>query len=69
MNRHYLLDTNIVMFFFLNPKDLIRKIQNILEDCNNTFYVSTTSVKERLNLFLRCYEIFIHAFVNKKKFM
>lgn len=51
MNRHYLLDTNIVMFFFLNPKDLIRKVQNRLNDSNNIFYVSTTSVKEIIHLY------------------
>ena len=51
MNRRYLLDTNIVMFYVLKPKDLIRKVQHILNDYNNMFYVSTTSVKEIIHLY------------------
>ncbi|MDR0710789.1 MAG: type II toxin-antitoxin system VapC family toxin [Prevotellaceae bacterium] len=51
MNRRYLLDTNVVMFYFLNPKDLIREVQHILNDSNNIFYVSTTSVKEIIHLY------------------
>jgi PIN domain nuclease of toxin-antitoxin system len=51
MNHHYLLDTNIVMFYFLNPTDLIRKVQNILNDYNNVLSVSTTSIKEIIHLY------------------
>jgi PIN domain nuclease of toxin-antitoxin system len=51
MERRYLLDTNIVMFYILNPRDLIRKVQNILNDYNNIFYVSTTSIKEIIHLY------------------
>ena len=51
MNRHYLLDTNNVMFYFLNPKDLMRDVHNILDDYNNMFYVSTTSIKEIIHLY------------------
>jgi PIN domain nuclease of toxin-antitoxin system len=51
MNRHYLLDTNIVLFSFSNRKELIRTVQRILEDSNNIIYVSTTSVKEIIHLY------------------
>jgi PIN domain nuclease of toxin-antitoxin system len=51
MERRYLLDTNIVLFTFLNPKDLARNVQDKLNDYNNLFYVSTTSVKEIIHLY------------------
>ncbi|MDR0566427.1 MAG: type II toxin-antitoxin system VapC family toxin [Prevotellaceae bacterium] len=51
MSRRYLLDTNIVLFSFSDRKELIRRVQNILNDYNNMFYVSTTSVKEIIHLY------------------
>jgi PIN domain nuclease of toxin-antitoxin system len=51
MNRHYILDTNIVMFYFLSPKELMRNVQHVLSDYSGLFYVSTTSVKELIHLY------------------
>ncbi|MDR0566412.1 MAG: type II toxin-antitoxin system VapC family toxin [Prevotellaceae bacterium] len=51
MGRRYLLDTNIVLFSFSDRKDLMREVQNILDDYNNIFYVSATSVKEIIHLY------------------
>ncbi|MDR0581458.1 MAG: type II toxin-antitoxin system VapC family toxin [Prevotellaceae bacterium] len=50
MDRRYLLDTQVAVFFFSNRKELKRHIQDILEDYSNLFYVSTTTVKEIIHL-------------------
>ena len=42
----YIIDTNIVLFFLSNPKELEREIIDLLNDYNNRFYVSTASVQE-----------------------
>lgn len=51
MERRYLLDTQIVVFFFLNQKELTRDVQDKLADYSNLFYVSTTTVKELIHLY------------------
>ena len=51
MDRRYLLDTQIVVFFFSNRKELRRDVEDVLEDYNNLFYVSTTVVKEIIHLY------------------
>ncbi|MDR0711432.1 MAG: PIN domain-containing protein [Prevotellaceae bacterium] len=51
MDRRYLLDTQIVVFFFSNQKELMRSVQNKLNNYNNLLYVSTTSVKEIIHLY------------------
>ena len=42
----YLLDTNIVLFFLFNRKDLEREVCDLLTDYNNQLYVSSASVQE-----------------------
>jgi PIN domain nuclease of toxin-antitoxin system len=49
----YLLDTNIVLFFLENPKELERNVSEILDDYNNRFYVSTVSIQEIIYLYKR----------------
>jgi PIN domain nuclease of toxin-antitoxin system len=51
MDRRYLLDTQIVVFIFSAPKELMLNVRDKLEDYNNLFYVSTTSVKEIIHLY------------------
>ncbi|MDR3132705.1 MAG: type II toxin-antitoxin system VapC family toxin [Prevotellaceae bacterium] len=51
MERRYLLDTQTVVFFFSDWQELMRNVQEILEDYNNLFYVSTTTVKEIIHLY------------------
>ena len=47
----YLLDTNIVVFFMFNQNELEKVIRNLLDDCNNQFYVSTVSLQEIIHLY------------------
>jgi PIN domain nuclease of toxin-antitoxin system len=49
--RRYLLDTNIVLFFLFNPKELEREISDLLTDYNNRFYISTVSIQEIIHLY------------------
>ncbi|MDR0712046.1 MAG: type II toxin-antitoxin system VapC family toxin [Prevotellaceae bacterium] len=51
MERRYLLDAQIVVFYFSNRKELRRHVRDILEDYGNLFYVSTTTVKEVIHLY------------------
>jgi PIN domain nuclease of toxin-antitoxin system len=51
MNRRYLLDTQIVVFFFSTPKELTQNVRDMLKDYNNLLYVSTTSIKEIIHLY------------------
>jgi PIN domain nuclease of toxin-antitoxin system len=51
--ERYLLDTNIVLNFLFNPKELERKVVDILDDYNSRFYVSTVSVQEIIHLYQR----------------
>jgi PIN domain nuclease of toxin-antitoxin system len=51
MDRRYLLDTNIVLYFLANQKELNRSVKEILTDYNNLFYVSSISVQEMVHLF------------------
>jgi PIN domain nuclease of toxin-antitoxin system len=46
MDRRYLLDTNIVLFAVHEPTELEPRVQDILEDYNNLFYVSVVSIQE-----------------------
>jgi PIN domain nuclease of toxin-antitoxin system len=51
MDRRYLLDTQIALFFFSNQRELIWNVRDKLEDYSNLFYVSTTSIKEIIHLY------------------
>ena len=51
MERRYLLDTQIVVFFFSNRRELKWNVLDVLENYGNLFYVSTTSVKEIIHLY------------------
>lgn len=42
----YLLDTNIFIFLVLDPDSLSRDVRAIFDDYDNTFYMSSESVKE-----------------------
>jgi len=42
----YLLDTNIYIYFFLDREQLSRDVRAILEDYDNTFCVSSETVRE-----------------------
>jgi PIN domain nuclease of toxin-antitoxin system len=49
----YLLDTNIVLFYFVNLKELEREVIDLLSNYNNRLYVSTASVQEIIYLYKR----------------
>ncbi|MDR0558836.1 MAG: type II toxin-antitoxin system VapC family toxin [Prevotellaceae bacterium] len=49
----YLLDTNIVLFSLFSPKELERKVDDLLADYGDVFYVSTVSVQEIIHLYKR----------------
>jgi len=49
--RRYLLDTNIVLFFLFDSKELKREIFDLLTDYNNRLYVSTISIQEIIHLY------------------
>ena len=42
----YLLDTNIFIYLVIDPDQLSRDVKDILDDYDNTFYMSSESVKE-----------------------
>ena len=42
----YLLDTNIFIYLVIDPDQLNRDVKAILDDYDNTFYMSSESVKE-----------------------
>ena len=42
----YLLDTNIFIYLVIDPDQLSRDVKAILDDYDNTFYMSSESVKE-----------------------
>ena len=42
----YLLDTNIYIYFFLDREQLSRDVRAILEDYDNTFCISSETVRE-----------------------
>ena len=44
--ERYLLDTNIVLFFLFNRKELEREVLDLVTDYNNMLYVSAASVQE-----------------------
>lgn len=50
MNRRYLLDTQIVVFFFSDQRELTWNVRDKPEGYSNLFYVSTTAVKEIIHL-------------------
>jgi PIN domain nuclease of toxin-antitoxin system len=50
MDTRHLLDTNVVLFILTEPDEVHRKVQNILEDYNNVFYMSMISVVEMMHL-------------------
>lgn len=47
----YLLDTNIYLFYITDSARLSRDVKTILEDPDNTFYLSVESVRELIVLF------------------
>ena len=49
----YLLDTNIVLFSLFSPKELERKVDDLLTDYNNRLYTSTASIQEIIYLYKR----------------
>ncbi|GHV69900.1 twitching motility protein PilT [Bacteroidia bacterium] len=49
MDTRHLLDTNVVLFILVEH-DVRRRVQDILEDYNNVFYVSMISVVEMMHL-------------------
>jgi PIN domain nuclease of toxin-antitoxin system len=49
--KRYLLDTNIVIFFLYNPKEIERGVWNIINDKNIRLYVSTISIQEIIHLY------------------
>jgi PIN domain nuclease of toxin-antitoxin system len=51
MERRYLLDAQIVVLFFSDQRELTWYVRDKLNDYNNLFYVSTTSVKEIIHLY------------------
>ena len=51
--ERYLLDTNIVLFSLFSPKELERKVDDLLTDYSNLFYVSTVSIQEIIHLYKR----------------
>ena len=44
----YLLDTNIFIYAAIDRDSLSRDVKAILEDYNNTFFLSAESVKEMI---------------------
>ena len=51
--ERYLLDTNIVLFSLFSPKELERKVDDLLTDYYSLFYVSTISIQEIIYLYKR----------------
>ncbi|MDR3329170.1 MAG: type II toxin-antitoxin system VapC family toxin [Prevotellaceae bacterium] len=51
MDCRHLLDTNIVLFFLFDKKELDRRVRDILDNRNNLFYISTASVQEIIHLY------------------
>jgi PIN domain nuclease of toxin-antitoxin system len=53
MDRRHLLDTNIVLFLLSGQKEkeLTTRVLDKLENHNNLFYFSTTSVQEIIHLY------------------
>jgi PIN domain nuclease of toxin-antitoxin system len=49
----YLLDTNIVVFYLFNRKELEREVIDLLTNYNNGLYVSTASIQEIIYLYKR----------------
>ncbi|MDR0558833.1 MAG: type II toxin-antitoxin system VapC family toxin [Prevotellaceae bacterium] len=49
----YLLDTNIVLFSLFSPKELERRVSDLLNSYNNRLYVSSVSVQEIIHLYKR----------------
>lgn len=47
----YLLDTNVYIFYITDSDRLSRDVRAILEDPDNTFYLSVESVRELIVLF------------------
>ena len=42
----YLIDTNIFIYWVIDSERLSKDVKAILEDCENTFYISSESIKE-----------------------
>ena len=42
----YMIDTNIFIFACTNPNELDANVTALLEDCENTFIISTESIRE-----------------------
>lgn len=50
-SMRYLLDTNVYIFYITDSDRLSRDVRAILEDPDNTFYLSVESVRELIVLF------------------
>jgi PIN domain nuclease of toxin-antitoxin system len=46
----YLIDTNIFMFYISNQNEVNNNVLYILNDCGNTVYISSESVKKLIHL-------------------
>jgi PIN domain nuclease of toxin-antitoxin system len=51
MDRRYLLDTNIVLFYFTDRKELTTRVRDRLENPYNLILVSTTSIQEIIHVY------------------
>jgi PIN domain nuclease of toxin-antitoxin system len=49
--QRYLIDTNIFIFYVVSNDFIDRDVRQILEDYENTIYISSESVKEAIHLF------------------
>ncbi|MDR1730107.1 MAG: type II toxin-antitoxin system VapC family toxin [Prevotellaceae bacterium] len=50
-DMHYLIDTNIFLFYISDSHFLDEKVREITEDYENQIYISSESVKEVIHLF------------------
>ena len=46
----YLIDTNILIFYVVDPGELTREVEDILEDHNNRIYIPSRCVEELVHL-------------------
>ena len=46
----YLIDTNILIFYVVDPDELTREVEDILEDHNNQIYIPSRCVEELIQL-------------------
>jgi PIN domain nuclease of toxin-antitoxin system len=46
----YLIDTNILIFYVVDPGELTQEVEDILEDHNNRIYIPSRCVEELVHL-------------------